>query len=101
MSSSDATSHSPERRIDITLARLAGIHEAMSDDERSQLDGKQWWAVIVIISRLRAMERAEEEVLGRPIKGLADTYDAVVSPGEHAVEALLRTFQTAFSSQEV
>lgn len=42
---------SPERRIDVTLARLAADHEAMSDEERSQLDGKPWWTTIVIVSR--------------------------------------------------
>lgn len=92
---------SPERRIDVTLARLAADHEAMSDEERSQLDGKPWWTTIVIVSRVRAMERGEEEAIGRPSKGLADIYDSIVSPGEHAVEALLRTFQASLSSPEV
>lgn len=92
---------SPERRIDVTLARLAADHDAMSDEKRSQLDGKPWWATIVIVSRLRAMERGEEEALGRQSKGLADIYDSIVSPGEHAVEALLRTFQASLRSPEV
>ena len=83
---------SPERRIDITLARLADITEALSDEEHVKLSDKPWWSAIVLVSRVRAMERAEEEVLGRPSKGVADTYDHIVSPGEHAGEALLRVF---------
>src|SRR5579885_3033034 len=75
---------SPERRIDVTLARVATLHEAMTDQERAELDGKRWWTTIVVASRMRAMERAEEEVLGRPSKGLADAYDRVISPGENA-----------------
>ncbi|WP_375782866.1 hypothetical protein ACE10Z_23415 [Bradyrhizobium sp. Pha-3] len=83
---------SRERRIDMTLAIVRDIHEAMPVEERSELDGKKWWSVVLMVAELRAMERAEEEVLGRPSRGLADAYDAIVTPGEHAIEALLRTF---------
>ncbi|MCP1832785.1 hypothetical protein [Bradyrhizobium sp. USDA 4545] len=88
---------SPERRIDITLDTVRGIHEAMSDSERAELAGKKWWSVVLMVSELRAMERGEEEALGRPSKGLADAYDAIITPGEHAIEALLRTFAHVYS----
>jgi len=90
------TPGSPERRIDITLARLADIQESMSQEQCSQLASSPWWNMVVIVSRLRAMERAEEEVLGRPSTGLADVYDRIAQPGEHAVEAILRTFRESF-----
>lgn len=90
------TQLSPERRIDTTLERAADIYESMSDEEHAELAAKEWWNVIVMVSRLRGMERAEEEVLGRPSMGLADAYDRVARPGEHAVEALLRTFKEVY-----
>lgn len=91
---------SPERRIDITLQRLADIQESMSADELAALAGKSWWNTIVIVSRLRAMERAEEEVLGPPRGVLADIYDRLVTPGEHPCEALLRVFRATFTNGE-
>jgi hypothetical protein len=90
-------SSASERRIDITLDRLAAIHEAMSIEQRAMLDDKKYWAVVLMVSRIRAMERGEEEALGRPSRGLADAYDAIIAPGEHAIEALLRTFAHVYS----
>lgn len=86
----------PDRRIDRTLTRLAAIYESMPQEERAELAGTKWFSVIVLVSRLRGMERAEEEALGRPSKGLADTYDRVVRPGENAADAILRTFVAVY-----
>ncbi len=83
---------SPERRIDITLASVASVYEALSEEERAQIS-ERFVATLTIVARIRAMERAEEEVLGRPSKGLADIYDRIVVPGENAGAALLRTFE--------
>ncbi len=83
-----------ERRLDITISRVADAIELMSDEARKELAGKPWFAAICILQRVRAMERGEEDVLGHPIKGgLAETYDAVVTPGEDIIPALLKTFQ--------
>lgn len=90
---------SAARRIDITLARLADIQESMSVEEQSTLSGKPWWTSVVLVSRLRAMERAEEEVLGGPVPGLADAYERLVTPGEHPIEALMRAFQAVYGKE--
>lgn len=88
---------SPARRIDVTIDRLRADFEALTDGQRAELADKPWWAAIDAVACIRAMERGEEEALGRPSKGLADIYDRIVTPGEHAGEALLRVFQDQFS----
>lgn len=85
-----------ERRIDLTLDRLRAAYEAASDEARAGIDDKPYWNVVLMVSALRAMERGEEEALSRPSRGLADVYDLVVSPGEHPIEALLRTFRATY-----
>jgi hypothetical protein len=90
---------STERRIDVTLDRLRADFEALSDAERSELVCRPWWAAIDTVAYLRSMERAEEEVIGRPRDGLADIYDRLVTPGEHAGEALLRVFRAMCEAQ--
>lgn len=83
-----------ERRLDITISRIADAIELMSDEARKELAGKPWFSAICLLQRVRAMECGEEDVLGHPIKGgIADTYDAVVTPGEDIIPALLKTFQ--------
>ncbi|WP_439398981.1 hypothetical protein ACRQ5Q_16690 [Bradyrhizobium sp. PMVTL-01] len=90
----------PGRRIDITIERLRVSFEALSDAERSTLVCKPWWAAIDTVLALRAMERSEEEATGRPaLSSVADIYDQVVSPGEHAGEALLRVSRSMFQQQ--
>lgn len=86
----------PPRRIDVTLERLDADVAALSVEQQSALGETKAWGIVVIVSRLRGMERAEEEVLGRARASLADAYDRVVSPGDPAVDALIRTFKTAF-----
>ena len=91
---------SPERRIDITLDRIREVVEAATNEERATLIGKPWWSAIDTVFCLRAMERAEEEVLGAPRGVLADLYDRLVTPGEHPGEALLRVFRAMFTNRE-
>lgn len=81
------------RRIDVTLERLDADVAALSAEQQAALGQEKAWSLVVIVSRLRAMERGEEEALGstRP-SSLADAYDRVVSPGD----ALIRTFKTVF-----
>lgn len=98
----------PERRIDITLARLAEIEESWSDAERAeiaaQLDADpraaKAWSAIAIVARVRAMERGEEAAGLRPSGSLADIYDRLVQPGEEASQALLRVFAAAYGGPE-
>lgn len=88
----------PERRIDVTLDRLRASFEALSDEERTALVCKPWWAAIDTVACLRSMERAEEEVLGAPRGDMADMYDRLVTPGEHIGEALVRVFRAMFAT---
>jgi len=90
---------SPQRRIDITLDRVRETYDAMSLEERTALSQKPWMKVVEMVFAVRAMERGEEQALGRPSIGLADVYDKVVTPGEHPIEALLRTFKGSFPEQ--
>jgi len=90
----------PPRRIDITLDRLDKVVNEMVESERSTLANHKWWSIAVIVSRLRAMERAEIEVLPSSRQTMADAYDLVVTPGEHPIEALLRTFRTVYCQKE-
>lgn len=94
-----AVAASTERRIDITLDRLRDSFDALSDEQRITLVNKEWWSAVDFICALRAMERGEEEALGRPRPGtVADIYDRIVSPGEHILEALIRV-RNAFFQQ--
>ena len=88
---------SPERRIDVTLQTVRDQYEALPEYEQAELSAKHWWNTVVVVSRLRAMERGEEEAIGRPSIGLADIYDSLISPGEHACKALIRTFSASLS----
>lgn len=88
-----------KRRIDITLERLEEEFNALPDDVRTDLIGKPWVTTLEMIGRLRGMEMAEEEVRPCPDgRGLANTFDRLVSPGESAVEALLRTFAAVYGA---
>lgn len=87
----------PTRRIDITLARIADIYEQLPDEDRERIGGEKWWNIIVIVFRIRAMERGEEEVTGHSSRGLADAYDRIALQGEPAHEAILRTFKEVYA----
>jgi hypothetical protein len=89
------------RRIDVTIERLEKSIDALTREQRDRLADPQcaWWAVVVVVARVRAMERAEESVRAAPVAPMADTYDRVAQPGEHAVEALLRTFKAMYGGQ--
>jgi len=92
---------SPERRVDVTISQLAEAYNSLSDIQRAALADKPWFIAIETVFRLRAMERAEEEVLGRPAPhSVADIYDRTVSPGEHAADALLRVYRSMFTTSE-
>lgn len=91
---------SPERRIDITLDRVRETYEALPLEERLALSQKPWMITMETVFAIRAMERGEEEALGRPSVGLADIYDRIISPGENAADALLRTFREMFLDAE-
>ena len=91
----------PERRIDVTLARLAANYETLSDAERALLTDKPWFIAIETVFQLRSMERGEEEVLSRSAAhSVADIYDRIVAPGEHVGEALLRVYRAMFTTSE-
>lgn len=90
----------PKRRIDITLERLEEEFNALPNEERARLINRPWVSTLELIGKLRGMEMAEEEVRGasRPCgRGLADTYDRLVKPGDPPVESLLLVFQEHFS----
>ena len=88
------------RRLDVTIERIADIFDSLSDAEVASLAGKDWWSVTALVCRLRAMERGEEESRGcGAINSIADTYDKVVSPGEHPIEALIRTFKAHYTRE--
>lgn len=91
---------SPERRIDITLHSVRETYNALSLEERAALSQRPWISTLETVFAIRAMERGEEEALGRPSVGLADIYDRIVTPGENAAEALLRTFREMFAVAE-
>jgi len=89
------------RRIDIMLDRLEDLLDELSAEQQARLTDPSscsWWGVVVMVARLRAMERAEEEVLGGDRATMADAYDRIVQPGEHAVEAIMRTFRAVYGS---
>lgn len=85
-----------DRRIDVTIERLRSEFEQLSDTERLRLTSMSAWSAIDTVLCLRSMERAEEEVLGRPCGTLADRYDRLVTPGEHAGDALVKVFRDIF-----
>lgn len=84
---------SPKRRIDITMDRVKETYDAMSLEERTTLSQKPWMNTVEMVFAIRAMERGEEEALGRPSVGLADIYDRIVTPGSNPIEALIKTFK--------
>jgi len=86
----------PSRRIDITLQRLDELLQAATDEERNQIASAPWWGVLVIVSHLRSMELAEEAAGSKATNQLADAYDRLIRPGEHAVEAILRTYRAVY-----
>lgn len=88
----------PPRRIDVTLERLRATFETLSPEQQQRLGTQKSWAVVVMVDRLRSMERAEEDVLQRPISPMADAYDSIVTPGEHPIEAIVRTFQAVYAA---
>jgi hypothetical protein len=91
---------SPERRIDVTLQGISDFVGSMSQHDLAKVVSKPWWESIVAVTCLRSMERAEEEGLGRPAQGLADIYDQIVSPGDHAADALVRTYHAMLTEVE-
>jgi hypothetical protein len=88
--------HPDRRRIDITIERLDAIAAELGAEEQERLANQKWWATVVIVARLRSMERAENEFRVGPTP-MADAYDRVVQPGEHAAEALVRTFKAVYA----
>ncbi|TXL72516.1 hypothetical protein FHP25_24790 [Vineibacter terrae] len=95
------------RRIDITIERLIRLVDELSAEERATLQEGHWswWAIVITVMRVRAMERAEERVgqqLGMAADApLADAYDRVVQPGVgHPADALLRTFKEVYATKE-
>ena len=89
-----------DRRIDITIERLRLSFEELSDSERAALVCKPWWVSVDTVLALRAMERGEEEALGRPAHGVADAYDRLVEPGQHILDALIRVHNDLFTPSE-
>ena len=90
------------RRIDVTIERLDQSIDALTPGQRGRLADPDcyWWAVVAIVVRVRAMERAEAAVRPATVAPMADTYDRVAQPGEQAVEALLRTFKAVYGGAE-
>lgn len=96
----------PPRRIDITLDRVRDVIEGMAEQDRRALSGQPWWPHVNALIAVRAMERAEELVNAadgrrhRMVYALADTYDQIVKPGEHPIEALLRVWRGVYGARE-
>lgn len=86
----------PPRRLDITLERLRKIVESLPEADNIKLGQDPRWPLIDTVMAVRAMERAEEEALGRVCAtfgpSIADHYDRMISPGEPILEALARLF---------
>jgi hypothetical protein len=91
---------SEERRIDITLQGISDFIGSMSQHDLAKVVSKPWWESIVAVTCLRSMERAEEQGLGRPAQGLADICDRIVRPGDHAADALVRTYHAMLQQKE-
>jgi len=91
---------SDRRRIDITIERLDQMAQALPPDQQKCLAGTawNWWSIVVMVARLRAMERAEIEAGCKSSETMADAYDLVVAPGEHAVGAMFKTFRAVSGS---
>jgi hypothetical protein len=88
------------RRIDVTIERLSKIIDEATEEQRAQLGATAAWPLVKMVVSVRAMERGEEELLGtaRPAP-MADAYDQVVTPGEPAHEALIKTFKAAYGAE--
>lgn len=86
------------RRIDTTLSRLQQSLDAMSEGDRVALAAIPQFSVIVMVSRLRAMELAEKEALPSTIESMADAYDRVAVIGENAADAIIRTFKEVYTN---
>jgi hypothetical protein len=85
------------RRIDVTFENLDASLARATEYERLALSETKTFAILQLISRLRGMELAEQEVRGGPLPDdLADTYDRVAQAGEPAHAALLRTYKAYF-----
>lgn len=85
------------RRIDTTIETLARIIDGLDESERARLARLAAWNVVVIVQRLRALERAEMEVLPTTQQPMADTYDAIIEPGSiNAADALVAVFRHVY-----
>jgi hypothetical protein len=88
----------PPRRIDVTLERLQASLDAMDEDQRAELNALPQFNTVVIVARLRAMERCEKEVRSAICETMADAYDRVAVEGENAANAILRTFRAVYGA---
>ena len=88
-----------KRRIDITFDRLDEMTAGMNEEERAKFAGQRFYPLLITASRLRSMEMGEEAAMGGKRSPLADDYDRLVKPGEHAVEAIVRTLAAHLSER--
>lgn len=85
------------RRIDSSFQRMDEIVDALPDADKTALTLTKEWAAISVLSRLRGVELAEEDVTGHSASdSVADAYDRAIHPGEPLVHALVKTFSAVF-----
>lgn len=89
-----------KRRLDITLERLDEIVQAASPGQIGRWRQEAWWNCAEILSRLRGMEMAESDALGREVADSADAYDRSVSPGEIIPIAILAAFKALMDPRQ-
>lgn len=94
--SSDGAQQS--RRLDRSLNMLQDRFDALPEEQRIEVSADPAMRLIEALSRVRCMEMAEEDVLGRPITGsIADLYDRMVEPGAALAPSLLRVAKAALT----
>ena len=86
------------RRIDFTFDRLQASFDALPEADKAAFAQTKRVALLVVASRLRGMEMAEEDMPGHQASPLADAYDRVAMPGENAAEAVLRALDALLAS---
>lgn len=88
-----------KRRLDRSLERMQTEFDALSEAERIKMAADKGVKMIEILARVRGMEMAEEDVFGRPVKGVADLYDHLIEPGQPLVSSLLKVAVAAVSGR--
>lgn len=67
-----------ERRLDAALGRIDAVIATLSEEHQQKIAENRHFKLIILLSRVRAMEMAEEDAEKHFQKGLADQYDSIV-----------------------